>query len=173
MKKTLIILAAAFLMNACQKAPKTAFVKTETIFKEYKGIKEQEEVFKKQQEAFTKKYDSLVKIWQKEVMDFQQQVKKMSPKQAQKKDQELYRKQQALQQMQQQEGAKITAEMQKKTDSIIKEVYNFFDEYGKQNGYEYIFGKNNNGALMYGKADKDITDEVLKALDAQYEKKKK
>ncbi len=173
MKKIVMILLAGIIFSSCQQAPKTAFVKTETIFKEYKGIKDQEAVFKQQQETFTKKYDSLVKIWQKEVMDFQQKVKKMSPKQAQKKDRELYQKQQLLQQMQQQEGAKLTAEMQQKTDSLIKKVYDFFDEYGKQNGYEYIFGKNNTGALMYGKADKDITEEVLKALDAEYEKNKK
>jgi len=173
MKKVLFILVATLVLSSCQKGPKTAFVKTETIFKEYKGIKDQEEIFKKQQEIFTKKYDSLVKVWQKEVMDFQQKVKKMSPQQAKKKDQELYQKQQLLQQMQQQEGAKLTADMQKKTDSVIKEVYDFFEKYGNENGYEYIYGKNNTGALMYGKADKDITDQVLKALNTEYETQKK
>jgi outer membrane protein len=173
MKKVLFILAAVLMISSCQQAPKTAYVQNEKVFKEYKGLKEQEEIFKKQQETFVKKYDSLLKVWQQEVMDFQQNVKKMSSKQAQKKDQELYRKQQMLQQMQQQEGAKITAEMQQKSDSITKVVYDFFADYGKKNGYEYIFGKNNNGSLMYGKADKDITEEVIKALNAEYDKTKK
>ena len=173
MKKIILILAVATLFTACQKEAKTAFVKTETIFKEYKGIKDQEAVFKKQQEDFSKKYDSIVKQWQAEVMDFQQKVQKMSPKQAQKKDQELYQKQQLIQQMQQQESARLTAQMQTKTDSIIKKVYDFFDEYGKKNGYKYIYGKNNTGALMYGDAQYDITDAVLKELDAAYEAEKK
>jgi len=173
MKKIFLLLVTVALFTSCQKEAKTAFVKTETIFKEYKGVKAQEAVFKQKQEAFTKKYDSIVKGWQKEVMDFQQKVQKMSPKQAQKMDQELYRKQQAIQQMQQQESAQLTAEMQKQTDSIIKEVYDFFDDYGKKNGYKYIYGKNNTGALMYGDAQNDITDTVLKALDAAYEAKNK
>ncbi len=169
MKKIIFVIAVVSLLTACQKESKTAFVKTETIFKEYKGIKAQEAVFKQKQEAFSKKYDSIVKQWQKEVMDFQQKVSKMSPKQAQKKDQELYQKQQMIQQMQQQESAQLTAEMQKQTDSIIKKVYDFFDEYGKKNGYKYIYGKNNTGALMYGDAKLDITDAVLKELDAAYD----
>jgi len=173
MKKLFVLLIAGTLLISCQKEEKTAFVKTETIFKEYKGIKAQEAIFKQQQEAFTKKYDSIVKNWQKEVMDFQQNVSKMSPKKAQKKDQELYQKQQIIQQMQQQESAKLTAEMQRKTDSIIKKVYDFFDEYGKKNGYKYIYGKNNTGALMYGDAGQDITDTVLKALDAAYDSEQK
>ncbi len=172
MKKLLSIILIAILIVSCQKPPKTAFVKTEKIFKEYKGIKDQEKIFKQKQEAFSKKYDSLVKKWRQDVNDFQSKMRKMSPKKAQQMDQKLYQQQQILQQMQQQEGAKLTSEMQAKTDSIIKKVYSFFDDYGKKNGYEYIFGKNTSGgSMMYGKADKDITDAVLKALDAEYEKK--
>jgi outer membrane protein len=173
MKKLLLLFVGILLLTSCQKEPKTAFVKTETIFKEYKGIKKQEEVFKQQQEAFSKKYDSMVKEWQKEVMDFQQKLPKMSPKKAQKKDQELYQKQQIIQQMQQEESARLTAEMQQKTDSIIDLVYEFFNKYGKQNGYKYIYGKNSSGALMYGDAQSDITDAVLKALNEAFEAEQK
>jgi len=174
MKKILSVLGLLIVLTSCQKTPKTAFVKTERIFKEYKGIKEQEKIFKQKQEAFTKKYDSLVKKWRQDVNDFQSKMRKMPPKKAQQMDQKLYQQQQILQQMQQQEGAKLTSEMQSATDSIIKKVYDFFDKYGKKNGYEYIFGKNTSGgSIMYGKAEKDITDEVLKALDDNYEKNKK
>lgn len=173
MKKITLIIFSLVLLSACQKEAKVAFVKTETIFKEYKGIKDQEAVFKAQQEAFTKKYDSIVKQWQAEVMDFQQKISKMSPKKAQQKDRELYEKQQMIQQMQQEEGARLTSEMQQKTDSIIQKVYDFFDEYGKKNNYQFIYGKNNTGALMYGDAKYDITDKVLKELDADYEASKK
>jgi len=173
MKKLILLLIGIGFLTSCQKEVKTAFVKTETIFKDYKGIKDQEAVFKKKQEAFTKKYDSMVQNWRKEVMAFQQKASKMSPKKARQKDQELYQKQQIIQQMQQQESAKLTAEIQKQTDSIIKKIYDFFDDYGKKNGYKYIYGKNNTGALMYGDAKSDITDKVLKALDSAYEAQKK
>jgi len=173
MKKLILLLIGISFLTSCQKEVKTAFVKTETIFKDYKGIKDQEAVFKKKQEAFTKKYDSMVQNWRKEVMAFQQKASKMPPKKARQKDQELYQKQQIIQQMQQQESAKLTAEIQKQTDSIIKKIYDFFDDYGKKHGYKYIYGKNNTGALMYGDAKSDITDEVLKALDSAYEAEKK
>ena len=171
MKKIILLLGISFL-TSCQKEAKTAFVKTETIFKEYKGVKAQEAIFKQKQEAFSKKYDSMVQNWRKEVMEFQQKASKMSPKAARQKDQELYQKQQIIQQMQQQESNKLTTEIQQQTDSVIKKIYDFFDEYGKKHGYKYIYGKNNSGALMYGDATYDITDEVLKALDADYNAEK-
>jgi len=173
MKKILLLFVGISLLTSCQKEAKTAFVKTETIFKDYKGIKDQEAIFKQQQQAFSIKYDSIIKQWQTEVRDFQQKMQKMNPKQAQKRDRELYEKQLIIQQMQEQESAQLTAEMQRKTDSIIDKVYEFFDEYGKKNGYRYIYGKNNSGALMYGDSQYDITDAVLKALDSAYEAEKK
>jgi len=173
MKKLLISILSIMALSSCQKEIKTAFVKTETIFTEYKGIKDQEAIYKKQEEAFAKKYDSIVKEWQAEVVDFQKKMKRMSPPQVQKKNQELYNKQQVIQQMQQQERAQLNAEINRKTDSLIKKVYEFFDTYGKKNGYKYIYGKNNTGALMYGDAQNDITDKVLKELNAAYEAEKK
>ncbi len=173
MKKILISILSIIALTSCQKEVKTAFVKTETIFKEYKGIKDQDAIFQKQQEAFAKKYDSIIKEWQNEVMEFQKKAQRMPLKQAQKKNEELYQKQQMIQQMQQQERAQLSAEINKKTDSIIKKVYDFFDQYGKKNGYKYIYGKNTTGALMYGDAQNDITDAVLKELDAAYEAEKK
>ncbi len=169
MKKLFLLFIGVILMTSCQQAEKSAFVDTEKIFKEYKGVKAQEAIFKQKQEAFTKKYDTLVKLWQKEVMNFQQNVSKMSPKKAKQKDRELYQKQQQIQQLQQQEGAALSAEMQQQTDSIIKGVYDFLKTYGNKNGYDYIHGKNNTGALMYAAEKHDITNEVLKALDADYE----
>ena len=168
MKKILLLLVAATFMTSCQKEAKTAFVETETIFKEYKGVKAQEEVFKQKQEVFQKKYEELVKQWQKEVTDFQQKLPKMPKAKAQQMDQQLYMKQQQIQQMQQQESAAISDVMQKQTDSIINKVYDFLADYGKKNGYKYIYGKNKNGGLMYGEATADITDDVLKALDADF-----
>ncbi len=168
MKKLLLLFVVATLFTSCQKEVKTAFVKTETIFKDYKGVKAQEAVFKQKQEAFQKKYQALAQQWQKEVTDFQQKLPKMNKAKAQKMDQELYRKQQQIQQMQQQESAAIADEMQKQTDSIIKKVYDFIADYGKKNGYKYIYGENKNGGLMYGEAKADITDAVLKALDTDF-----
>ncbi len=171
MRKSILLIAIILLSFSCQKPPKTGFVDTEKIFKEYEGSKALEKELKAKQEKFSKKYDSLVQQWRQEVMDFQSKAKKLSPKKLQQKDQELYQKQQMIQQMQQQEGAKITAEIQAKNDSIVKEVYKFIDNYGKQNNFEYIFGKNTTGSVLYGKSQNDLTEKLLKALNDNYSKK--
>ncbi len=171
MKKTLLLVTILVLITSCQQKPKTGFVDTEKIFKEYQGSKDLEKELKEKQEKFSKKYDSLVQQWRQEVMNFQSKAKKLSPKQLQQKDRELYQKQQILQQMQQQESSKLTADIQAKNDSIVKKVYKFVDDYGKKNQYEYIFGKNTTGSVLYGKNENDLTDKILDALNKDYTKK--
>ena len=53
-------------------------------------------------------------------------------------------------------------------DSVITKVRDFIDTYGEENGYDYIYGKNDSGNILYGKAALDITDEVLKASNTAY-----
>jgi len=172
MKKFALLLIGMLFMTSCQKEVKTAFVQTETIFKEYKGIKAQEKIIKKKQESLNSKFQNLAQQFQKEVSDFQSNISKMSPKKVREIDAQLGQKQQQIQLLQQQEWNKLNEEVQKQQDSIVKEMYKFFEDYGKKNGYTYIYGKNDgSGTLMYGGKQYDITNVVLKAMDSVYDVK--
>jgi outer membrane protein len=56
-------------------------------------------------------------------------------------------------------------------DSVISKVNAFVEGYGKDNGYTFIFGKNQAGSVMYGAEAKDITVEITKAINAAFGKK--
>ena len=50
----------------------------------------------------------------------------------------------------------------------MEKVKDFVAEYGKENGYTYIFGSNESANIMYAKDGLDITDEIVKKLNESY-----
>ena len=59
----------------------------------------------------------------------------------------------------------IQEESRTKMDTLLKKVKSFIKNYGKQHDYDFILGANDGGSVHYGKADKDITADIVKALN--------
>jgi outer membrane protein len=57
----------------------------------------------------------------------------------------------------------------KYTADIWKQINQWVNEYGKQNGYDYVFGAVGNGSLMYAKEANDITNEVVLFINKKYQ----
>jgi len=57
----------------------------------------------------------------------------------------------------------------KKYDSeILTQLNQYVRDYGKENGYTYIFGNDGGGSLMYAKETKEITKEVTGYVNEKY-----
>jgi|TARA_R110000782_G_scaffold270485_1_gene371938 outer membrane protein len=54
---------------------------------------------------------------------------------------------------------------------ILEQLTQYVKDYGEQKKYDYIYGLNNNGNLMYAKEQKDITEEVLTFINDKYQGK--
>lgn len=169
MKKIAIVLLGAFVMISCNQE-KTAYVDNTKLIQDYQGLKDTEAKFSKKTETIKKDLDSLAKAFQAEVKVYQEGAKSMSQSDRQKKEEALMKKQQQLRQQQALIGQLLNKKSSKAIDSIIKVVKGFVAEYGKKNGYTYIFGSTKSANIMYAKEGKDITDEILKELNAEYKK---
>jgi outer membrane protein len=53
-------------------------------------------------------------------------------------------------------------------DSLVKDVKKFIKEYGKEKGYNYIYGTGDAATVLYAKEEYDITNEVIKLLNEKY-----
>jgi Skp family chaperone for outer membrane proteins len=51
---------------------------------------------------------------------------------------------------------------------IWKQINQFAKDYGDEKGYDYIFGAQGNGTLMYAAKGHDITDELSAYINAKY-----
>ncbi|CEN43613.1 conserved hypothetical protein [Capnocytophaga canimorsus] len=75
-----------------------------------------------------------------------------------------------LQQHLMQEEESIKMESQTQMDSLVNKVKKFVKNYGKEKKYTFILGANDGGSVLYGDEKKDITAEVIKAMNESYKK---
>jgi len=52
--------------------------------------------------------------------------------------------------------------------SIEKQINEYTTLYAKQQGYDYVFGANGNGSLMYANQAQDITQNLIKFINEKY-----
>ena len=53
-------------------------------------------------------------------------------------------------------------------NQIIQQMSQYVADYGKQNGYSFIYGNDGNGSLMYAEDTKNISKEVLQYINSKY-----
>lgn len=103
-----------------------------------------------------------------EAQVFDTEAKKLAQSVAQQKYNQLVQKSQLLQQQLQQEEQKIQLDSQTQMDSLVSKVKKFIKKYGEDNGYTFILGANEGGSVLHGDKSKDITQEVVKAMNSEY-----
>lgn len=179
MKKAILILGVAISVLACNKSEskkesfKTAFIDTAVLIENYDKFKDEDDKFKVKSEEMGRPLEAKVRAFQYEAQNFQQNAQAKGPQWAQQKGAELSQREQqlgveqnALIQQLQQEGAVLK-------DTLIKEVKKFIKDYGKKKGYDYVYGTGDAATILYAKDAYDITNDVLKELNATYKSSKK
>ncbi|MDT0685511.1 OmpH family outer membrane protein [Autumnicola psychrophila] len=169
MKKILAILVLGIFMTSCNQE-KTAYVDTSKLIQEYKEMKDVEAEFTTKSDSVRQQLDAAASEFQKQVQEYQANMNTMSQTERQEKEQELMRQQQMLQQQQQSQGGQLRAQSDAAVDSIVSKVKDYVQDYGQENGYTYIFGSNDAAnSIMFAKDGKDLTEEILEKLNADYE----
>lgn len=171
MKKLSILFLSTFFLFSCNQE-KTAFVDSVKLLKDYKETQEIQNKFEKKSDSLRAGFDALSQNFQKDVQLYQSQMAQMSAKVKEETEKNLVGRQQQIQQMQQVEGQRFQQESQAAMDSLLAKVKKFIEQYGKDNGYTYVFGANETQNILYGAEKNDITAKVLEALNKAYENKK-
>ena len=52
---------------------------------------------------------------------------------------------------------------------IRKQLNHYIEEYGKKNGYKFIYGVNGSGNLLYGDTAYNVTTQLIKYANTRYE----
>ena len=162
-----VILGVAFVLSlaACQQSQKIAYVDNSKLLDEYQEKKDLEAMLKGKINKYQLKRDSISQAFQVKAKAFEAQAKSLAPAVAQQKYSELAQESQLLQQQLMVEEQAIQEESRTKMDTLLKKVKSFIKDYGKQHDYDFILGANDGGSVHYGKADKDITADIVKALN--------
>lgn len=164
MKKIIGGLFLACTVLSCNQQ-KTAYVNTEKIVKEYKTMASTQDTYAKMNDDLMAELEQKAKDYQSKVEDYQKKQGSMSASNREKAEQDLMAQRQQLQQEQQVRGRQIQQESQAAIDSVITEVKAKVKAYGESNGYDFIYGQNDAGSIMYGKEEYDVTEDVIATLN--------
>lgn len=181
MKKSLLIIALAVSIISCNKEQtvtsssemKTAYVDTAKLIEEYTEAKDLSAKFKTKSEAEAKKFEVEEANFKAEVANFQKNAQANGQAWAQQKNAELEQRQQRLQYAAQSVGQKLQVDSATEMDSLVKGVKKFIKEYGKEKGYDYIYGTGDAATVLYAKDQYEITEEIIKLLNEKYAKDSK
>lgn len=175
MKKTIFLIAFASAIISCNKTTetkefKTAYIDTSKLMEESTEAKDIEAKYKDKAKVMGSQLDAEVAQFKSEAASFRENAQKNGQAWAQQKGSELqqreerltYAQQAMLQQLQQESGVE--------QDSMVKSYRKIIQEYGKQKGYDYIYGSGDvSPSVLYAKDSYDITKEVIKLINDKYQ----
>lgn len=152
-------------------SPKIAYVNNTKLFKNFSGYREALEKYQKQHEFLQANLDSLSKEYETQVKFYQSKESSLSEEEKKQYQSQLIRQERNVIGYKKAIEQKITEEESKLQEGVYNQVNSYIKEYGTTHGYDYILGSSGDGNLLFAKDSKDITEEVLIALNQKYEGK--
>jgi outer membrane protein len=173
MKKTLIVSVLAFAVVSCNqtqatKEVKTAYVDTSKLLKEYTEAKDIEAKYKAKSEEMGRELEAEVNRFKSDAANFQKNAQANGQVWAQQKGAELQKREQQLSYAQQAILEQLQQESGTEMDSLVSNVKKFIKDYGKEKGYDYIYGTGEAVSILYAQEKYDITNEIVKSLNDTY-----
>lgn len=147
------------------------YVDVNKLLEGYKRTKIVRASYEEKAKTLNANVDSLMTDWQNEIKMYEKERSSMSNKELELKQQLLANKQQQINGYQQAIQKQIQEEDKKATQTVINDINDYVKQFGKQKGYKIIFGASGGGNIMYADDTADLTDEVLKGLNAEFEGK--
>ncbi len=173
MKKSLLIVALAISIVSCNKAAdvkevKTAYVDTSKLLEEYTEAKDIEAKYKAKSDEMGRELEAEVNRFKSEAANFQKNAQANGQAWAQQKGAELQKREQQLSYAQQAMIQQLQQESGTEMDTLVKSVKKYIKDYGKKEGYGYIYGTGEAVSILYAEDKYDITDELIKLLNDKY-----
>ena len=166
------ILLAAVSFYFAKSSSELVYVDVNKLIEGYKRTKIAKADFDKKANTMKGNIDSLMTGWQKELQSYEKERASLSPKELQLKQELLQNKQQQINGYQEAIQKQIEEEDKKISQTVINDINDYVKEYGKKHGYKIIFGASGGGNIMYAEESADLTQDVLKGLNAEYGTKK-
>ena len=160
-----IFLGGLFLMSsAYAKDLKVAYVELGGLFNNYQKTKEYDVALQKESEDAKKQIEQMIK----KIRDDQGKMAVLKEAEKQKLQASIDKEKMDLLEFQKQKRAELAKKFEDMRNQIILEIEKVASDIAKKEGYSFIF---NDTVLIYGEKESNITEQVLKTLNASYGKK--
>lgn len=147
---------------------KIAYVKADSVIRNYDLAQELHDEFTKKQEAYNSEYGSKRQSFEREAAAFQEKLQRggfLTEQRAVQERDRLMSKEQEIMQLDQELSQKLAEIQSENNEQILDSLMSYLEQYNKTKNYDYILS---GGEVLVGKDSYNITDEVLKALNERY-----
>lgn len=145
--------------------PKTAYVNLAEVFENFNGKKE----LAFRLDRLGNQQKSLLDSMELTIRSLQQSAERNTGNNGKAILAKLQHTQTSYQQLNAQFAAQYQEQDQSYSEKVWTQINQYVKEYGAANNYEYIFGINGNGSLMYSHPGKDVTKDVLSFINNRYD----
>ena len=171
--KIIAILALSISLFSCNQTTttkefKTAYVDTSKLMEESTEAKDIEAKYKSKAEIMGADLKTEAAKFQKEAASFKENAMANGQAWAQQKGAELQQREQQLQYAQQGMLQQLQGESGVEMDSLVTRYKKMFKEYGKDKGYDYIYGTGESATVLFAKDNYDITKDLIKIINDKY-----
>jgi outer membrane protein len=172
-KKTVILFALTISLISCNKTTevkefKTAYIDTSKLMEESTEAKDIAEKYKDKSKVMGSQLEVEVNRFKSEAANFQKNAQANGQVWAQQKGAELQRREQELTYAQQAMLQQLQSESGVEMDSLVSSYRKVIKEYGKDKGYDYIYGTGDVASVLYAKDSYDVTKEIIKVVNEKY-----
>lgn len=173
MKKIILGIFMAAAMISCEKSTeakdfKTAYIDTNKLLEESTEAKD----LKAKYEGILQEKGSRIKVeadrLKAEQNSFTANAQKNGQAWAQQKYGELQQREQEIQYASQMVAQQVQGEHGVEMDTLVARYKKVIKEYGKEKGYDYVYGTGESATILYAKDQYDITKELIKIVNDKY-----
>lgn len=163
-----VLMAIALSIATYSNSPKIAFVDFKRLVTEYKGMKDATRDYESKMKDWNKISDSISDEVKIALSDYYADSAVMSSDEIRASESKIIRLRNKYVEYAQGLDAAAVEEDQKMTVEVVNQVLRFVEKYGDENAYDGIIGRNEGNDVLYKSVDFDITDELLKELNLNY-----
>jgi outer membrane protein len=173
MRKTVILLALAISIISCNKTSetkefKTAYIDTSKLMEESTEAKDIEAKYKDKSKVMGSQLEAEVARFKQEAASFKQNAIANGQAWAQQKGAELQQREQELSYAQQGMLRQLQEESGTEMDTLVKTYKKIIKDFGKEKGYDYIYGTGDAQSILYAKDSYDLTKDFIKIVNDKY-----
>ncbi len=149
-----------------------AYVDNEVLMDDYMLALKMRADFEAEQRRLENDLERRQRNFQIEVERFQRDIERghVTMEQAQVLERELMSQQQDLYQLSDTYRDRLARKEFEMNGELLDKIGDFLDRYNEEKGYDFILGYARGGGILHANKAHDITDEVLRLLNEEYER---
>ncbi len=153
-----------------------AFIDVDSIINNYKLAQELDNAIMQKYANMKSKLDREAKSFQKDVETFQDKVQKgifLTTQRAEEEQQRLVQRQQELEKLEAEYTNQLAIEQQNMNNQLFEKISAYITKYNTPERYKFILTRTIGGSMWYANESFNITNDIVKGLNEEYEASKK